>query len=631
MSLKYRPEIDGLRALAIVPVVFFHAGWQSFQGGFVGVDVFFVISGYLITSIIFLEKANGTFSISRFYERRARRILPALYFVMLVVIIWSAFFLSPFSGRAFYRSVTATGLFSSNILFFLEAGNYFDVAAELKPLLHMWSLAIEEQYYVLFPLFVMFVWKLGRRWITCLLACIAITSLIVSQISVNKYPVAAFFLLHTRAWEIAIGALVAVHLNKQNPEDLPATIFSQAAAVFGLFLIVYAIISFDKSTPFPGIYALIPTAGTALIILFATEETFVGKFLSNKLFVSVGLISYSTYLWHQPIFALGRHWTLTELSFSTSLLMVGCSFMLAYLSYRFVEKPFRQKGNISLRVIIILAGTLTLFFSILGVIGHLTVGFQKLKLNSIHSSRKFIYVDHFKELAKLKKFKNERLAEKHNGQKVLVIGDSMAGDFLLAVNSAPETFSKFEFVRGSLGGNCVVNFLHALNGTPMVERTSCLHPNKFNELESLLSKVDQVVLANAWTKKTAAIAFTLAKHIESMGKKVYVIDAFKMFNISDASYYFATSELPISQLNSFMYQRLLPTYWNSRGILLNEASKHPTIKLIDKLSFFCDTKNHTCNFYDDEKNPMLHDDMHVTTAGAVHYRKQLKAMGFFEN
>jgi peptidoglycan/LPS O-acetylase OafA/YrhL len=274
--MQYRREIDGLRALAVLPVLLFHAGFQSFGGGYVGVDIFFVISGYLITSIIINELHSGTFSILKFYERRARRILPALFLVMLTCLPFAWWWMSPTGLHDFSKSVVAVSLFLSNILFWKETG-YFATANELKPLLHTWSLAVEEQYYVLFPLFLMLAWRFGKRWIMGVLLLAALASLVLSEWALTRYASAPFYLLPTRGWELLIGALAAFHLflkrdTDEKPTYLEFAVF-QATSLLGLLLIIYAVFAYDKFTLFPGVNALLPTIGTVLIVLIANTQT----------------------------------------------------------------------------------------------------------------------------------------------------------------------------------------------------------------------------------------------------------------------------------------------------------------------------------------------------------------------
>ena len=302
--MKYRGEIDGLRTLAVVPVILFHAGIAPFGGGFIGVDVFFVISGYLISTIIINELDEGRFSILRFYERRARRILPALFFVMLACVPFAWFWLMPRDLRDFAESLTAVTFFVSNFLFWMEAG-YFETTAELKPLLHTWSLAVEEQYYIIFPVLMMILMPLGQRVVMISLVVLFIASLILSQWGIYNRPSATFFLLPARGWELLVGVFAAIYLRK-NP-DFTRTTQADLLSIAGLILIVVPIFIYTHDTPFPGAYALPATIGTGLIILFARKGTIANKLLATRPMVAIGLVSYSAYLWHQPVFAFFKH------------------------------------------------------------------------------------------------------------------------------------------------------------------------------------------------------------------------------------------------------------------------------------------------------------------------------------
>lgn len=363
--LQYRPEIDGLRAFAVLPVVFFHAGFQAFRGGFVGVDVFFVISGYLITSIILLQKSAGTFSLIRFYENRVRRILPALFLVMFACVPFAWFWLLPDDLRQFSQSVAAVVVFASNILFWRQSG-YFDTASELKPLLHTWSLAVEEQYYLVFPLFVLAMWRFGRRWIVGSLIIIATLSLIAAHWGAYHKPIATFFLLPTRGWELLTGALTAFYCNAYAPSQrvLMANLrVCQLGSALGMAMIGAAVLLFDKSTPFPSLYAAVPVIGTVLVIICAHPTTVAGRVLGSKILVGIGVMSYSIYLWHQPLFAFVRHRSLTEPSPTFLWGLSVAALGLAYLTWRYVETPFRQKGRVDRVTVAWVAG----FASVVGL------------------------------------------------------------------------------------------------------------------------------------------------------------------------------------------------------------------------------------------------------------------------
>lgn len=366
---RYRKEIDGLRAIALLPVILFHAGLERFSGGFVGVDVFFVISGYLITSIILSEQQAGTFTLIRFYERRARRILPALFVVMLACIPFAWLWMFPSDWEHFAKSLVAVSLFVSNISFWSESG-YFDQAAQLKPLLHTWSLAVEEQYYVLFPLFLLLARRWGARRMVASLVILATLSFTVAQLGSVYKPRAAFYLLPPRGWEFLIGSFIAFYeLSKKNSRKAgPAR--SQLLSLVGLVLIASAVFVFSQRTPFPSIYALVPTVGAALIIMFAHPYTFVGRVLSSKPLAGIGLISYSAYLWHYPLFAFAWLRSVKPPSAVLLVCLAACALLLGYLSWKWIEQPFRDKRQFSRTQIFALAASLSIFLIVIGLVGY---------------------------------------------------------------------------------------------------------------------------------------------------------------------------------------------------------------------------------------------------------------------
>lgn len=325
--LSYRSEIDGLRAIAVMAVVVFHAGWGWSAGGFVGVDVFFVISGYLITSILLSDLKASRFSFMQFYERRARRLLPSLFLVTLCTIPLAYVLMLPHQFEDFSKSVVGVGVFLSNFQFWWEAG-YFETAAELKPLLHTWSLAVEEQFYLLFPVLLLLLY---RRKLLLTIAVLSILSLFASEWVVRRSPDSAFFLLPFRAWELFAGAICAqLPLRKNN-----------WAAGFGLGLIVLSMGLYGPETRFPGFNALLPVAGTALVLSCA-QGTWVARLLSVPALVTMGLISYSVYLWHQPLFAFARLATTGAPKTWVMISLCVASIALGWLTWKFVEQPFRR-------------------------------------------------------------------------------------------------------------------------------------------------------------------------------------------------------------------------------------------------------------------------------------------------
>jgi peptidoglycan/LPS O-acetylase OafA/YrhL len=339
---RYRADIDGLRALAVIPVVLFHGHVPALRGGFVGVDVFFIISGFLICSVIGHELRNGSFSILRFYERRCRRILPALFAMFVATSLLALVVLMPPDLASFGRSLLSSVLFGSNIFFWKTSG-YFDGMAEFKPLLHTWSLSVEEQFYLIVPYVLMATAVWFRRRYVLVLLPLALGSFALSIWAVSHAPSAAFYMLPTRFWELMLGGLVGLGAST-GPER---RWLREGLAALGLAAIVLAIVSYTDMTPFPGLTALLPCAGAALIIYAGIGgSSAVGRLLSLRPCVFVGKISYSLYLWHWPLFSLYRYQVGRELSALESATIIALSFVLSVLSWRYVEQPFRQPERV---------------------------------------------------------------------------------------------------------------------------------------------------------------------------------------------------------------------------------------------------------------------------------------------
>ena len=443
MKITYRPEIDGLRAIAVCAVILYHSqitifSHQPFKGGFIGVDIFFVISGYLITSIILKELVTtGSFSFKYFYERRIRRILPALIFVMLASLPFAWMYLSSSSFLDFSKSILYSLGFSSNYYFWYQGHQYGAESGFLKPFLHTWSLSLEEQFYILFPIVLLITFEYFRKYLIHILILGFVISLGLADWSSRNYPSASFYFLHTRMWELLAGSILAYFEITREGVRFKYKILNLILPSAGLFLIGFSILFFNDKMFHPSFYTLFPIIGVCLIIWFSNKNELITKILSTKLFVGIGLISYSLYLWHYTIFAFVRVTEFTQGSLFNKLL-VGIIIVLASIfSYCLIERPARQK-RYKLKVIL----SLIIFFIVFLIIMNLNFIFNqgyKSRFNiNIQEVSTYNYLTKDGEIC----FGNIKLCKfnKDKKQKIFLIGDSHFGSISYDLKSRIQNF-----------------------------------------------------------------------------------------------------------------------------------------------------------------------------------------------
>jgi len=580
----YRPEIDGLRALAVLPVLLFHAGFQFFQGGFVGVDIFFVISGYLIANIIINELSIERFSLLTFYERRARRILPALFCVMFFSIPFAWLWLVPYNLNNFGQSLISVTFFLSNVLFWWEGG-YFDTAAELKPLLHTWSLAIEEQFYVLFPIFLIVFWRFGKSKIIITLSFVFLGSLLFAEWGSRNMPSASFYLLPMRGWELLLGVFTAFYL-KYNIVPQQSYI-NNFLSLFGVAIIFFAILSFNETTPFPSLISLLPTLGVVLIIVFATKDTLTNKFLSSKPLVSIGLISYSLYLWHQPILVFARHQLNDELSILLKIILLISVFPLSFLTWKYIEKPFRDKELISRRKIFVFSLSGLLFFTGMGLMAikfneaftkvnpqilNGNVGqedfFSAMNQNFLKCEDKFI-------LAKAEIFDSQhRCYQSLAGKpKVALFGDSHA-----------------EHLFVGLANNLKSNLI-----SPNISGDAFKGEEKFDDYIDYLKNnndIDTIIYSAFWAYRYKDLGPEMLymkveetiDEFESSGKKIIIITDIPYYHIDASNCFYIKESIP--NVCSIGVEKFTPQlkYLD----VLKEISNKRNIEIVNLSNLFCD-------------------------------------------
>ncbi|HEY1706876.1 MAG TPA: acyltransferase family protein [Rhizomicrobium sp.] len=492
----YRPDVDGLRAVAILCVVFYHYGFAPFSGGFIGVDVFFVISGFLITGLIHREMVEGRFTIRNFYERRIRRIFPALFAMLAVATVAAAVLLFPLDFQEYAKSLIATAGFASNFEFWREAG-YFDIAASWKPLLHLWSIAVEEQFYLLFPALLLLAGTSSRRKLLWLTGALFMASLAFSIWAVRYAPVTAFYLLPSRTWELMLGAMLALAPFRA-PEMRAAR---EGLALTGLAMIGCAAVFYTAAQPFPGLAALLPCVGAALVVYAGGKPSFVRGVLSARPVVFVGLISYSLYLWHWPLLVFGRIVLDHALSVWENAGLLALAFLLAMLSWRFVEMPVRRGLRIGWRPLFVGAATAMAAAAACGVAVAETNGLPErwqpeiqriLAAEASHEPRMDIC---FGLTANdVKSGRMCRIGSTNaKTPSFLLWGDSHADALLPAVEKVAEAHGRAGLFAGS--GSCA-----PLLGVSRSDAAECKPFNDAVEKVALRPDIDEVILDARWAK-----------------------------------------------------------------------------------------------------------------------------------
>lgn len=607
-TMTYRPEIDGLRAVAVLPVILFHAGFKWMSGGYVGVDIFFVISGYLITTIIINELDEGRFSIVGFYERRARRILPALFLVLACSLPIAYLLLLPDQLISFSRSLGSVMTFVSNLYFRGEI-NYFARASEEEPLLHTWSLAVEEQYYLVFPLLAFLLWKIGRALFIAFMLLIALASFLYAESLSLLEPDKAFFDTRLRVWELMIGSLVAIYLVMRWRKREKNRVIAEIGSAIGLGLIIWAIVYLEKSTPFPGKYALAPTVGAALVIIFASPATLVGRLLSWRPLVGIGLISYSAYLWHQPIFAFARLMLRTLPSpFVLSCLSV-LSLLLAYLSWRFVEKPFRNKERVRRQTVFTLSIAGIVVFGCVALLGEYYKGLPGRfpptdadLLVSFDERGGYVSLLH-------KNYVQSNSFDTQNGVKLLIIGDSYSQDLVNILHEG-NLLQKTQIVARYIPARCQL-YQGDESSAKFVNPGDiklCAR-DYYIGLRELIASADIVLIAASWQEWSVTRLSVTLDRLGIAAKANYIVFGHKdLGHINRTAYTGMSSSEKSAYLNpvkdtDFKLNRILSqTLDNSH--------------FVDIQALLCNPSTFQCQIFDEEGLLLSYDGSHLTQAGA---------------
>jgi len=656
VKLNYRPEIDGLRAIAVVSVILYHAqiilfGKDFFKGGFIGVDIFFVISGYLISSLILKElEATGKFSFFHFYERRARRILPALFIVILVSLPFAWIYLLPINFVDFSKSIFYSLGFSTNFYFHYSGLVYGSEDSLLKPFLHTWSLSVEEQFYILFPIILLITYKYFKKYLLIIMITGLFISLFLADWGSRNYPSATLYFLHSRMWELLAGFILA-YLEIQRGGRSSNQLLNQMLPYLGLILIGHFIFFNDDKIFYPSFYTLSPIFGVCLIIWFSDKGNLISKILSSKLFVGIGLISYSLYLWHYPVFAFAR---ITEFFQDDIIKKIILGILITILSvstYLIIEKPFRNRNIISIKFLSLFFSTsliLMIFFNYLSITND---GFSGtlpeilLKNHEIDTYRKILQNNkpcHNRE--------NDFCIFNKSGKKnIVLLGDSTMDALLGSIINHP-LYKNYKITHMSYSGNIYIPDFDMIN-----KKTGKIwfKNHTINRKKQLEEKSESIVIIAGLLP-----LYLSNRHLVNKGGDNYKSVEYKFYfkdkkgartlkeGVSDAikqllKKHIVISIYPIPEVGlnvaRKIYLQWINRFFNKKDELLAfqittsyeiykertkesfellDSIKHPNFYRVYPHTLFCDNQIKGRCLANDNKNIFYVDDFHPSARGA---------------
>jgi len=635
MELKYRPEIDGLRTIAVLSVIIYHAefvlgGKTLLPGGFLGVDVFFVISGFLITSLILSEiQRTGTLSLTNFYERRARRLLPALFVVLLATIPFALKTLLPAQMLDYAKSMVSSIFFGSNFYWNYSLQQYGAESGLLKPLLHTWSLAVEEQYYIVFPLILMCAYRWFKNHILTLLVIAFLISLQFAEWMSPRSASFSFYMLPSRLWELLAGGILAtqVYTTPQKPKN---PILAATMPSLGIYLIVYSLVFVDlEKNRHPGFITLIPVIGSALVIYYANSKELITKILSSKPFVSIGLISYSLYLWHYPIFAFTRIKDQSRSNFDMLELCLA-TFLLATLTYFFIEKPFRNRKKVSFKLLFVLILSSYIGFSAFCYIVYKTDGtfgrYTEGQLKFLNMDRN-LGGDFTKYVTTAYKSQAQRANYRQNGlPKLLIIGDSYSQDFynILKESGRLQSVDAIAHYISKRCHNVPHDTEDLLSKMTTENQKPCNKAVRVGsaQLSDRLKQADAVVFASSWNTYTISQMSNLIATTKAHGVKNTLIIGRKLFGTLKTS---TLLEMPLNQL---LLHRTKPraSYIETNSMMREIAGED----YLDFYDLLC-SRDRGCPLSTPDGFLISYDGSHLTEEGAKFVGSKLNNSTNFAN
>lgn len=658
LSKKYQPEIDGLRAIAVVGVLLFHFGLPWVPGGYIGVDVFFVISGFLITRLIYNElQLTGEFSFSNFYVRRARRLFPALFFTLAISLFFGVILLSPSSLERLGASAIHALMSISNFFFWFETG-YFDLEATKKPLLHTWSLSVEEQFYIVWPVTILLVFRIAKsnNYIAlAIVSCIGIVSIIASEYWLDEAPSAVFYLMPYRVYEFVIGAVLIWIPSKLRNNDIRLEIL----LLIGLALIVYSMVTLDSASRFPGANVLPAVIGTALTI-YSCEAKIVGRLLRNKLSVFIGLISYSLYLAHWPIIVFYEHIFNTKTVASSAIFLGALTIVLAIFMYRYIETPFRKGTIMSVNLSRSGVGFCVVTFSISLIYPAFLLvdsnGWPARLVNRLPSNIEIQEVPSYPTWTTIRMLSKNKIVD--DGRKnIHIIGDSQAADLVNILTIALNE-DEFQMTAEIVNVFCGALFIHEERHDDYFDtnrriqavknsrhhKKSCVKRWKELQTSKNIVKADYILLSNLWYDYQLEYLPETIRFLRSItnakiilvGNKVLTLDSQEIATrcVFVSRVYPVNCFETIEQLNQYaaVLQKTKGQIGSKSYFTINKIMKgiaeDSDIDMLDMYEMLCGLELDSCTIYSEEGVATFIDTAHFNDIGMRIMADRLKKSGF---
>lgn len=637
--MNYIKHLDGLRALAVILVILFHSGIELFSGGYIGVDIFFVLSGYLITGIIYKKIKKNSFSFNEFYAKRIKRLIPPVTIVKIFSLLVGYYLMSPYQfsiliDQAFYSIILLSNFYLS------KNSDYFSLSTFENPLMHTWSLSLEEQFYLIFPIFFLTIYKKFRNKIIFFLSFFLLISLFFSQFAgnltfekpfiedklffFNQPGFASYFMPVGRFFEFLLGSVSYLLTGR-----LKNFSFShKTLSYFGISLIFLSLIFYDRNSGFPNFLTLIPALGTILIIVYFPKEKSYLNFLIYKPILLIGTISYSLYLWHQPLFAFYRIKFNSEIPVLSICIIIIISFIFAYLSHKFIENKIRRSNFNSNKTIYLYFVSILIFVVVLFSFKSTSFqdSYKKNYLKKIPTNNLNLIVDveeNIKRFEKISLTKDLHLTKSKSKMKILILGDSMSTNWIDALNKNKDLYNlEYEFKNLILDENC---FKFLKNNKYMNKQCEKYISNFKNDLAR--NQYDKIFILLQWTTKSKFILSSLIDYLNLFDTKIYLVGNAKFQNISKVAYDIAAkTNLNKENLAEEFFRNIdiKNIYFNSE---IKKFSSNNKLNYINEYEFYCEAN--LCELFDDEFNLFMWDQDHLTEYGSKFLGKKL--LKFFQD